>query len=194
MAPGDDLDPFCHHKGRIEPDAELADQLVGKLLPLFRLAKRLDKGLRSGTRDRAKRLPHLIGRKTYAIVRDGQGLRLLVGGDGDLAIEGLAGIAGTEDGKLAFVDRVRCVGNQFTKEDLLLRIKRVDDDIQDLAGISLKSEYLVVHGVPPFEVLEAIWAFRHAISRRLAYARRYLDGRRRAKRICRPPPGGNSVL
>ena len=41
---------------------------------------------------------------------------------------------------------------------------------QYLAGIGLKGELLVVHGMPPFDVLEAIWALLYAISRRFADA------------------------
>jgi hypothetical protein len=34
--------------------------------------------------------------------------------------------------------RVRCIGNQFAHEDFFIRVKRMDDDVQQLLNLRLK--------------------------------------------------------
>ena len=66
----DHVDPVRHHEGRIEADAELADQrgALGRLGGL----DPLHEGLGAGARDGAERLDHLVAAHADAVVLDGE--------------------------------------------------------------------------------------------------------------------------
>ena len=175
MRSRDDVDALGDHEGGIEANPELPDQLVGQssaILAILAALRRLDKCLGAGTCDGAKRVFHLFGGQADTIVADGQTACLLVAADGDLAVNHLGRITCAQHGELALVDGVGRVGDQFAKENLLLRIQRIDDDIENPAGIGLEIKSLVGHAVAPtwLTVLRmgAIWVLISRMSRCLA--------------------------
>ena len=131
-----DCDFLRYHERGIKSHAELADQLQVRLLLLRNLLK---KRLRARMRDGAEVLDHFPVRHADACVRNRDRAGLVVGGNGDGGrdvglMNGLAGrLAETE-----FLARVGCVGNQLPHEDLLVRVERVNDDIQQLLYLRLK--------------------------------------------------------
>ncbi len=42
------------------------------------------------------------------------------------------------------VDRIRCVRNQLTQEDILVAVERVDNDIKQLLDLGLETERFLV--------------------------------------------------
>jgi len=84
-------------------------------------------------------VPRFSTRHAQAEILDGERLCLVVGGDVDLEL-GLV----VEDlllGELEvaeLLDGVGGVGHQLTDEDFLLRVERVDDDIEQLLNLGLE--------------------------------------------------------
>src|ERR1700730_10488777 len=83
-APRKDIDAVRHHEGRIKSDPELADQFeffarisVFAGVPAFR-NEPVEKGPRSGTRDRAEMIGEILTRHADPIVLDGDTLGILV--------------------------------------------------------------------------------------------------------------------
>ena len=75
-----DFDARCHHEGRIEADAELADQR-GVALAVATASSHEGLGARLG--DGAEIVDQLLAAHADAVVGDGQGLGGLVGGEDD---------------------------------------------------------------------------------------------------------------
>ena len=67
----DHVDAVGDHEGRIEADAELADERLAPRRSLRRLEP-LQKGLGAGARDGAERLDHLVAAHADAVVLDGE--------------------------------------------------------------------------------------------------------------------------
>jgi hypothetical protein len=137
---GVDLDRLRDHERGIEADAELADE-VGVLL--VALAQSLEEGLRAGVGDRAQVLHELLARHADAEILDRDGLRLVVGADIDLELELVVEELLFGDlGVTELFERVGGVRHQLADEDFLLRVERVDDDIEQLLDLGLEFELL----------------------------------------------------
>ena len=78
---GDDLHVLRHHEGRIEPDAELSDDVD---IAVFSFLQLLLERQRSALGDRAQVFLQLFGRHAQTIVADGQGACVAVHVDMDL--------------------------------------------------------------------------------------------------------------
>jgi hypothetical protein len=127
---------FRHHERRVKTHAELTDQTHIRLLLLREL---FQKRLGAGMRDGAEVLDEFAVRHAEAGVGDGDGARLVVGGDADARrdfrlIHRFAGRLIEPE----FLARVRRVGDQLAHEDFFVRVKRMDDDVQQLLNLRLK--------------------------------------------------------
>ena len=134
-APGDDRDAVGDHEARVEADPELPDQLRG--------GRRL--GLADGpqelagarARDGAEVLDHLRPAHADAVVvhRQGAGRGVDLQGDLELARGQLRAAQRLE---ADLVERVGGVGDQLAQEDVLVRVQRVDHEVQQLADLGLE--------------------------------------------------------
>jgi hypothetical protein len=141
-APGvaEDLHALCDHERGIETHAELPDE-IGVLLSA--LTEGFQELLRAGMRDRAEVLHELVARHADAEVLNRNGLRLVVGRDVDLELETVVeDLLFRELGVAQLLERVGGVGHQLADEDFLLRVERVDDDIEQLLDLGLELEFL----------------------------------------------------
>jgi hypothetical protein len=84
--------------------------------------------------------------KSWIVIR----LRLVVGGDVDLQLQLVVEDVLLGELEVAeLLQRVGGVGDELTDEDLLLRVERMDDDIEQLLDLGLEFEFLrsgVGHG------------------------------------------------
>src|SRR5208283_5379339 len=140
-------DGLGHHERRIEPDAELADETGGLLVAL---AEGPQERLGARVRDRPQVLHQLGLRHPDPEVLDREGLGLVVGRDVDLELElVVVDVLLGEPEVAQLLERVGRVAYQLAHEDLLLCVKRVDDDIEQLLDLGLELEGLwcgVGHG------------------------------------------------
>ena len=95
--------------------------------------------------DRAKLVDQVVLGHAAAAVDEGKRLRLLVSDQlhlelGRVALAEHRRIGERHEARL--VERIRTVGDELTKEDLLLRVERVNDDIHELVDIRLELELL----------------------------------------------------
>src|ERR1035438_1923362 len=131
-------DALCYHEGRVKADSELADQ-AGVLLSA--LAESLQKGLRTRMCDRAEVLDQFHPRHPNAEILYGQGLGLVVRRDVDFQREVVVkDLLFRKLDVAELLQRIGGVGDQLTDEDLLFRIKRMNDDIQHLLDFGLELE------------------------------------------------------
>ncbi len=133
----DDRHLVRHHERRVEPDAELSDQLRQRLAAL--LLQRLAESFRAARGDRAEVLLQIRRVHPQSVVRDGQRLRGTVRGNvyapvGIVRQKLLLG----QSQILRAVYRVGRVGNELAQEDLLLGIERIDDEIEHLGNLGLE--------------------------------------------------------
>jgi hypothetical protein len=94
-------------------------------------------------RDRTQVLHQLFARHPDAKILNRDALRFVVGGDIDLERKII--VVNVLLGQLQmpeFFERVGGVRDQFTDEDFLLRVERVNDDIEQLLDFGLKLEFL----------------------------------------------------
>ncbi len=135
-----DADPLCDHERGVKSHAELPDE-VGVLGAAF--TEGLQKGLRARVGDGAEILDQLLPAHPDAEVLDGDRLGLVVRRDVDLEFQlFVEDLLLRELRMTEFFQRVRCVRHQLTDEDLLFRVERVDDDIEQLLDLGLEFELL----------------------------------------------------
>ncbi len=140
-ATGLDGDFVRNDERRIEADAELADQRRILLLVAGQLREEF---LGAGFRDGAEMLDRLVAAHADAVVGNRDGAHGLVEGDLDLQV----GIAFEQR---AVVDRleaqlvggVGCIGDQLAQEDFLVRVQRVNHQLQQLLDFCLKTQGLL---------------------------------------------------
>lgn len=138
---GDQLDSVGDHEHRVEADAELADQLFGCrfVLSVLRVAQLLAqlRGARFG--QRADQVHHLIARHADPVVADGQGAGRLVHLDLDVQVGGVdLELFVAERLESQLVERIGGIGDELPQERILVRVHRVDHQIQQLTGLGLK--------------------------------------------------------
>ena len=133
---GDDRDLVRDHEGGIEAHAELADDGQIVALSLFHLVFEVQ---RAGLRDHAEIVLALLRAHADAVVAHGQGARFLVGDHVDVKIVAAQPDLVVGQREIAeFVDRVRGVGDDLAQEDLLVRVDRVDHQIQQTLRFGLE--------------------------------------------------------
>ena len=133
--PGNHIDAAGDDEGRIEADAELADEVH---VPL-RLLDAFHEGLGAGLGDGAQILDQFVVTHADAVVGDGQRLGRLVGRDGDPEV----GIAlqqfGGRNGFVAqLVERIGGVGDELAQEDIAVGIDRMHHEMQELGDLCLE--------------------------------------------------------
>ena len=133
-AAGDD-DAIGDHEGRVEADAELADQ-AGAVLGLGQAGQ---KGFGAGTRDGAEIVDQLLPVHADAAVDHGKRAGLLVGHDADFGRRAVGDQIGRGDRLVAqLVAGIRGVRNQFAQENIGFRIDRVHHQVQQFGNLGLE--------------------------------------------------------
>ena len=135
---GHQLDPVGGHERRVEADAELADELQQGLLGLG-LLEALDQLLAAGAGDRADVVDHLLAAHADAVVGDRQGAGPGVGLDADLErVLPHLGTVLAQGLEAQAVEGVGGVRDQLPKEDLLVGVKGMDHQVEQLARLGLE--------------------------------------------------------
>ena len=131
-----DADLLRDHEGRIEPDAELADDVhIGALVLSVLLFELL--GARMG--DCAEVLVEIFLGHADTVIGDHDGAGILIEGktDGKGALVHLH-IRVREALEAQLVDSIRCIRDELAEEDLLVRIDGIDHEIEKLLALSLE--------------------------------------------------------
>ena len=129
-------DPVGHDEGRVEADAELADELRVLRLVAGELRHEL---ARPGLGDGPDVVDDLLPGHADAVVRDGDGARVGVHVDLNRQVRILfqqGGLGQRLEAQL--VAGVRRVRDELAEEDLLVRVERMDHQIEELAGLGLE--------------------------------------------------------
>ena len=140
---GDQLHAIGGHERGVEADAELADQLGDRLLR-FALLQAVDELAGAGLGDRADVGDHLVAAHADAVVVDGEGARFwrsasrrISSFSSPSSSSGLVERLETEA-----VEGVGRVGDQLAEKDLLVRVQRVDHQVEKLLRLGLKLQGL----------------------------------------------------
>ncbi len=130
--------PFRHHEDRVEPDTELPDQAPRRAAAA--LLQRLQEGLGPGVRDRPEVLGEFLARQAVPVVRDRQRLGRVVRRDRNLQRQvRLVNLRAAGQLRVPqLLHGVRGIGHQLANEDLAVRVKRMNDDVQQLPDFRLK--------------------------------------------------------
>src|SRR5690606_2932602 len=145
-APGQQGDLVRHHERRVEADAELADQPLrpGPVLGLLQFAQELG---RTGVGDRADELPDLVVGHADAVVPHGEGAGVPVDLELDVQVGDVdAGRLVPQGRQAQLVERVGRVGDELPEEDVLVRVDRVDHQLEQLTGLYLELKRFGRHG------------------------------------------------
>ena len=127
-----------HHEGRVEPHAELADEVRVVLARLELLQKRL----RSRVRNRAQVLDQLPLAHPEPRVHKRDRLGGFVRGDGNF--ERFLGRKDRLPGRLQeleFLGRIGRVGDELPDENLFVGVKGMNDDLEQLGDLCLESMF-----------------------------------------------------
>lgn len=141
-AAGQQRHPVGDHEGRVEADAELADQLLGRggVGGLAQLAQQLGG---AGLRDRADQADHLVAVHADAVVPHSERTGVLVDLDLDVQVGGVRRqFLVDERLQPQLVQRVGRVRDQFAQEDVLVRVDRVHHQLQQLTSLGLELQRL----------------------------------------------------
>ena len=131
------VDAVRHHEGRVEADAELADQ--ARLLVALRRLDPLEEGPRAGAGDGAERLDHLVAAHADAVVLDGEGALLGIDRERDAGLGVFAEQRRLGDRLVAqLLVGVGGVRDQLAQEDGLVRIDGVHHEVQELRDIGFE--------------------------------------------------------
>lgn len=83
---------------------------------------------------------------TNTSITDGEGLVLLVGDDVDTEVLARVKLARVGEGFISdLVESIRTVGDEFSQEDLLVRVDCVDNEGEKLRNLSLELESFSRH-------------------------------------------------
>ena len=136
---GDNGDGGSHHKGGIETDTELTDD-IDVLVLLHGLLEAQRAGLGDGT----EILDHFVLRHTDAVIGNGQGAVFGVAGDGDgefIPVDAHLVVGQRRIGQL--IDGIGGVGDDLPKENLLVGINGVNHQVKKT--LRLCFELLLFH-------------------------------------------------
>ena len=152
---GDDAHLLAHHKGGVEADAELADDVhIGEVVEALRLAGLgIGSGLGLGglelegigMGDGAQVLVQFVLGHTDAVV--GHGDRALVGGKAHRDGQVVAAHSHRRVGQAAevqLVHRVGRVGDKLAQEDLAIGVDGVDHEVEQLLALCLELAHRLV--------------------------------------------------
>lgn len=140
---GGDLNTLGNEVGRVETDTELtnhADVGTGR--------QSLHESLCTGLCDCSEVVDQIGLGHTNTGITDGKRTLLLVWGDPDVQV--LFGVelrVVGEGGISDLVKSVRRVGDEFSKEDFLVRVEGVDDEVEKLGNLGLVSSAAATGGV-----------------------------------------------
>jgi hypothetical protein len=124
---GHQRDLVGDHEARVEADTELTDQLLG-LLGLLELGEELGG---AGLGDGADEAHHLVPRHADPVVPHGERARDGVGLQLDVEVSRLhVQLLVAERLQSELVERVRRVRDQLTQEGVLVRVHRVNHQLQ----------------------------------------------------------------
>jgi hypothetical protein len=145
-APGHQRHLVRHHEAGVEADAELADEPLGTARVLG-LPQLLQEGGRTGVGDGADELSDLVVRHPDAVVPHREGPGLLVDVDLDVQV-GHIGVERVVPQLLQaqLVQRVGGVGDELPQEDILVRVDRVDHQLEQLTRLYLELKRFGRHG------------------------------------------------
>ena len=119
-----------HDEGRVEADAELADQLaVFRLVGTHRFQKRFG----AGFGDSAEMIDNLFPVHADTVIGDGQGAVVFIKRNphAQLAVS-LIQIRLRQRAETQLIGRIRGVGNQLTQKDFFVGIEGMDHQVQKL--------------------------------------------------------------
>jgi hypothetical protein len=137
---GGNLNTLGDEVRRIEPNTELTNHgNIGTG------GESLHEGLCTRLGDCSQVVDQIGLGHTNTGITDGEGTLLLVGGDPDVQV--LFGVELRVVGKGGIsdlVESVRRVGDEFSKEDFLVRVEGVDDEVEKLGNLGLVSSALSV--------------------------------------------------
>ena len=135
-APREQGDLAGDHERRVEPDAELPDELGRRVLAL-RVFERGEELFGAALGDRADVAHDLVARHADAAV--GNGERALFGVDLDADRQLAAAQLGVGHALEAqFVERVGRVRHELAEEDVLVGVEGVDDEVEQLLDLGLE--------------------------------------------------------
>ena len=142
LCAGDNGDLLRHHKGGVEADTELADD-VDVIALVFGLEIE-----RAALGNRAEVLFQILLRHADAVIADGQRAAVLVRLDMDLQIVLCDADGGIGQAlEIALVAGIRRIGDQLTQKDLAVCIDRIDHQVEQLFALSLELTHC--HGRKP---------------------------------------------
>ena len=128
---GNDRDFIGDHEGRIETDAELADEVLIRAVCILSFLQFFQEGFRTGLGNRTQVFHQILFVHAQAVIRNRQrmgiGIRRQMDFKGRVAFEE---VAVSQRLVMQLVDSIGCIGNQFTKEDFVIRINRMDHQVQ----------------------------------------------------------------
>ena len=131
------LDPLRHHEGRIEADAEPADQR-GLVVGLFGLDA-VEERLGARARDGAERFRKLVAAHADAVVLDGQAFLLGIERERDARLDIVAEQRRVGDRLVAQpLAGVGGIGDQFAQKYRFIGIDRVHHQVQQLGDVGLE--------------------------------------------------------
>ena len=123
-----------YHKGRIETNAKLTDDLVIVLQFVFSL-----KLERTAVGDNAQVVLQLLFGHTNSVIGNGQGscLRIYFQVDGKIGLAHIHAVI-RQRTEVELVNCITCIGNQFPQENFLMCINRMNHHVQQTLGFRLK--------------------------------------------------------
>ena len=125
-----------HHERGIKPDTELTDHVRWRSTVFL---DRFEEGLGTGVGNRSKIFHQLVMRHANAMIGNREGLCLLIGRDVDLKRQiGLMNILLGPFKMAKFLHRIGGIRDQLAQENLLVGVKRVDDEIEKLLDLGLE--------------------------------------------------------
>ena len=136
-----DFHVFGHHKGRVETQAKLTDDLIG----IFGVFEFLHKFCCAGECNLIDVLFDLFGGHPETFVGDGDGLLFLVESHLHGDVSEFAGVLTKRSQSLDFLRSVYRVGDEFPKENLMVGIEEFLDNRENVLGMD-RDRAFFLHG------------------------------------------------
>ena len=128
---GDDRNRIGDHEGRIEADAELADEVLIRIAAVLGFLQLFKEGFRPRLGNGAEVIHQILLVHTKSVIGNGQGMAVGIGRQVDFkARVPFEEIAVSEGLIMELIDRIGGVRNEFPQENLVICINRVDHQVQ----------------------------------------------------------------